>query len=316
MALSTVFWLASAAIVAAVILGGWWVVLLQGQPAGHSGRALQHLEHVLATRVVPAQEKKSADMAAWREHWEAQSGDWLDRPWGKQLLAEEDAALLVQSGFSSAFSRLGFVAARVGLAVLLPLATAIATVWWTPAGMRWPWIFAALAVGYLLPKWALRWRASQRRKQAQAELPLLLDLLGLLQGAGQGLDQSLQWLADNFQEVMPVLGSELAVVNRLYASGRTREQAFRRLSEMFHSESLADLAALLVQIDRHGGAVQEPLRRFGDRLREQRRMRMKEEIGKTTVKMTAVMVLTLLPALMIVTAGPGFLGVLRALGGS
>jgi len=71
---------------------------------------------------------------------------------------------------------------------------------------------------------------------------------------------------------------------------------------------------LLVQVDKHGGAVQEPLRIFSDRLREHRRSEMKEKIGKITVKMTAVMVTTLLPALVIVTAGPAFLAIFRALG--
>lgn len=42
---------------------------------------------------------------------------------------------------------------------------------------------------------------------------------------------------------------------------------------------------------------------------------MKELIGKISVKMTGVMVVTLLPALIIITAGPGFLAVIRALGG-
>ena len=63
------------------------------------------------------------------------------------------------------------------------------------------------------------------------------------------------------------------------------------------------------------GAVQEPLRVFGERLREQRKAKMKELIGKISVKMTGVMVVTLLPALIIITAGPGFLAVIRALGG-
>lgn len=71
----------------------------------------------------------------------------------------------------------------------------------------------------------------------------------------------------------------------------------------------------MIQIDRYGGAVQEPLRIFGERLREQRKAKMKELIGKISVKMTAVMVVTLLPALIIITAGPGFLAVIRALGG-
>jgi tight adherence protein C len=41
---------------------------------------------------------------------------------------------------------------------------------------------------------------------------------------------------------------------------------------------------------------------------------MKERIGKITVKMTGVMVTTLLPALVIVTAGPGFIAIFRSLG--
>jgi tight adherence protein C len=60
--------------------------------------------------------------------------------------------------------------------------------------------------------------------------------------------------------------------------------------------------------------VQEPLRIFGERLRERRRSEMKERIGKITVKMTGVMVSTLLPALVIVTAGPGFIAIFRSLG--
>ena len=41
--------------------------------------------------------------------------------------------------------------------------------------------------------------------------------------------------------------------------------------------------------------------------------RFKERVGKLTVQMTMIMVLTLLPALLIVTAGPGFMGVMRSL---
>jgi tight adherence protein C len=70
---------------------------------------------------------------------------------------------------------------------------------------------------------------------------------------------------------------------------------------------------LVIQVDKHGGAVQEPLRQFGDRLRESRRAMLRERIGKLTVKMTGVMVVTLLPALLIVTAGPGFLAVMHSL---
>ncbi|HWH73814.1 MAG TPA: type II secretion system F family protein, partial [Methylibium sp.] len=56
------------------------------------------------------------------------------------------------------------------------------------------------------------------------------------------------------------------------------------------------------------------LKQFGQRLREKRRAALREQVGKLNVKMTGVMVLTLLPALLIVVAGPGFLAVVRSLG--
>ena len=43
------------------------------------------------------------------------------------------------------------------------------------------------------------------------------------------------------------------------------------------------------------------------------RAELKARIGRITVKMTGVMVTTLLPALIIVTAGPGFLAISRSL---
>jgi tight adherence protein C len=42
-------------------------------------------------------------------------------------------------------------------------------------------------------------------------------------------------------------------------------------------------------------------------------LELKEKVGKTTVKMTGVMILTLLPALLIVTGGAGFIAVLRGM---
>jgi len=70
---------------------------------------------------------------------------------------------------------------------------------------------------------------------------------------------------------------------------------------------------LILQVHAHGGAVQEPLRQFSIRLREQRRSTLKEKVGKLSVKMTVVMMLTLLPALMLVLAGPAIIALASAL---
>ncbi len=239
---------------------------------------------------------------------------WLQTRLGRLLVADEDRQLIDQCGLPSARSQLAFLLVRVVLALLLP-ATA-----WICIEAGWlerkflPGLALAFVAGFMLPKFVLGKWAARRREQATDELPLMVDLLRLLQGVGLSLDQSLHIMAADFRHVLKVLGGELVIANRQYTQGRTREQSLQRLSTLHADEDLAALVGLLVQVDRHGGAVQEPLAQFGNRLREARRSRMKARIGKITVKMTGVMVCTLLPALIIVAAGPGFLAVIRSLG--
>jgi len=174
-------------------------------------------------------------------------------------------------------------------------------------------LLAAFALGLLLPKFVLSSWASRLRKRVEDELPLLIDLLRLLQGIGFSMDQSLQTIADRFQTVMPVLGREIHVANVAYIHGRPRAQSLRRIAESFGNHDLQSLVQIIVQVHEHGGAIQEPLRQFAERLREQRKMTMKEKTGKLSVKMTLVMMLTLLPALMLVLAGPAVVSLISTM---
>ncbi len=231
---------------------------------------------------------------------------------GQMSLEDEDVRLLALCNLRDLRSRYLFLACRLGLPVALTLGT---VVFYAGVGSKlWLAIFTAGAVGFLLPKWALQWAAQRRKRQIEVELPWLLELLQLMTGVGMSIDQSLQLVITDFKGTAPVLASELDIANQQFAVGRSREQSLQRLVRLFENEDLKTFVDLLMQIDRFGGAVQEPMKRFGDRLLEQRRNRVREKIGKLTVKMSAVMILFLLPALLIVAGGPGFLGVLRALG--
>ncbi|MBW9106697.1 type II secretion system F family protein [Paraburkholderia phenoliruptrix] len=238
---------------------------------------------------------------------------WLDTPVGRQFVAHEDRRLLEQCGFVDARARGLFLIARVAGAVVLPLVAgtlAHAQV----QGPRYVLaVIVAFVCGVMAPKVVLRRRAAARRAAVVDELPMLVDLLRLLQGVGLSLDQSLQVMVNDFRGVLPVLSGELEIAQRQFAAGRTREQSLARLASSFDNEDLRAVVRLLIQVDRHGGAVQEPLKQFGDRLRETRRAMLRERIGRMAVKMTGVMILTLLPALMIVTAGPGVLSVSHSL---
>lgn len=243
----------------------------------------------------------------------------LGRKWGEgrigaQLLAAEDRLLVDRCGFKDPVrARSQFIFARAVLGLGLPL-----VIWLYLKGSHSFQVvafglFIGFGIGYMLPKWVLQKVASARVKRAADELPLLIDLLRLLQGVGLSIDQSLHVIVTEFGRVIPVLAGELEIAINQHARGLGREQSLQRLATGFDNDDLGAVARLIVQVDKHGGAVQEPLKQFSERVREQRRMLLKERVGKLTVKMTGVMVLTLLPALIIVTAGAGFLAVFRGL---
>ncbi|WP_198680358.1 type II secretion system F family protein [Cupriavidus agavae] len=237
---------------------------------------------------------------------------WLDSRLGRAVVTAEEQALLEQCGFYGVQPRAVFG----GLRVLGPLLLAACVFAWRLDGTLLSalvWTFVAFAVAFLLPKMVLRRWARNRVRQVAEELPVLIDMLRLLQGVGLSIDQSLQIIVAEFGTLLRVLGPELQRANQQFASGRSREQTLQRIGKLFDDEDLKSLIMLLTQVDRHGGAVQEPLRQFGERLQVARKARMKDKIGRLTVKMTGVMVVSLLPVLLILTAGPGFLGVIRML---
>lgn len=297
-----------------------WIMLaaLVALAAGFALMAAELLRHLRQRR----QESRLIDRAlAPPAAGDTRATDGDDEPWwqhlvhvldalgkrfeagslGRALITPEDRLLLSQINRNTAQGRTVFLGLRLALALMLPIPVLL---WLSPHGVRAFVIFiGAAAFGLIAPKIVLGAWAKRLRKRADDELPLLIDLLRLLQGVGFSVDQSLQMVSDRFQEAMPLLSREVRDANVQYVHGRSRMQSLHRLCE-FDNDGLKSLVQILVQVHEHGGAVQEPLRQFGDRLREQRKLRMKELSGRLSVKMTIVMMLTLIPALMVVLAGP------------
>ena len=276
---------------------------------GIGGWVRSHREHrtsaTLKTALQPREDARDRETAPQRD-----SLGWLER-FGRALsggrleaalLTNEDRLLLDLAGWNTRRGTAIYLGLRLLLAVLV---LALVLTFSSVTGLaRIMVIIGALAAGLLLPKFILSAWVKRRRRAVENELPLLIDLLRLLQGVGFSMDQSLQTLGDKLRDALPVLGGELQEANVAYTHGRTRAQSLRRLSEVYAYDDLTSLMQLILQVHAHGGAVQEPLRQFSIRLREQRRNTLKEKVGKLSVKMTVVMMLTLLPALMLVLAGP------------
>lgn len=288
--------------------------------AGRQGRSRQVVERALAVREgqpALAAEGPVGRVAAMASKAE-QAGQKLGTGrMGQSLLDAEDRRLVEVAGFEDVpRARALFVFGRFVCAIVLPVGLWLAASAYfsrLSLAMELCVAFIGFALGWMAPKWWLKRRVSRRKECAEEELPLLIDLIRMLQGVGLSIDQTLHILVTDFRSTLPVLGLELKVAIDQYARGRTRDQSLARLAHGFDNDDLAAICRLIVQVDKHGGAVQEPLARFGERVRERRKLDLKARVARMTVKMTGVMVITLLPALIIITGGSGFVALLRGL---
>ncbi|WP_200916213.1 type II secretion system F family protein [Jeongeupia sp. HS-3] len=219
--------------------------------------------------------------------------------------------LLVAAGFSNEKHYYHYVLICIGLPLLLAIVVMVFPI--LPARFSLPGIALAVIIGMLLPRRLLHWRAAIRAKMADKELLLFIDLLRMMQGSGMSVGQSLLVCANEFTIVLPVLAPEIALANQRYQGGRDRRDSLEPLADIFNSPDFSALAQLLDRLERYGGASEEPLAKFGERLLEQQRMNLKKIIGHLSVKMTGVMVLFMLPALFILLAGPGMLALIGTL---
>ena len=176
-------------------------------------------------------------------------------------------------------------------------------------------IIASGGLGFMSLKWLLKSLAESREVAFERELVALVDVMRLLAGVGMSADQAMDVISYQLRELVPVTGRLLYNARPQVKSGVTWLNVLRRINQTYTSQDFKAFVAVLEQIEKYGGAVQEPLRVFAERMIERERAHTKERMGKLSVKLTGIMVVTTLPALLIITGGPGILSLMKNLGG-
>lgn len=174
-------------------------------------------------------------------------------------------------------------------------------------------VVAAGGFGFMSLKWLLSSMAESREVEFEKELVSLVDVMRLLAGVGMSADQALDVISSQLRELIPVTGKLLYNARPQVQSGVPWITIMRRINQTYSSQDFRSFVAVLEQIEKFGGAVQEPLKLFAERMVEKERAHTKERMGKLSVKLTGIMVVTTLPALLILTGGPGIISLLNNL---
>jgi len=172
---------------------------------------------------------------------------------------------------------------------------------------------AAGFLGYFAPGLWLDWAVSSRNERIRFSLPDGLDLMVVSVEAGLGLDQAVQYVGKELAQTHPDLSEELQLVTLEIRAGKRRPEALRNLAERTGEQELRKLVAILIQTDRFGTSIADSLRTHSDFMRVRRRQEAEERAGKVGVKLVFPIFFLMLPAMLVVAAGPGLLQVFKHL---
>ncbi|MGI4876493.1 MAG: type II secretion system F family protein [Janthinobacterium lividum] len=163
---------------------------------------------------------------------------------------------------------------------------------------------AAAALTFLASKYILKASSARRSRKISAELPFTLDIFVMMVESGASLDQCFRIFATAEGRAAPIVQAAIALLVEDIQRGMSYDLALARWSDRLGVAGARELAAVLRQSLAHGTELAATLLEFSREFSERRIFVARESIGKKTTQMTVAMLVLLMPALMIVLAGP------------
>jgi len=168
-------------------------------------------------------------------------------------------------------------------------------------------------LGYFVPTMVLDWLVGRRQEILQYALPDALDLMVVCVEAGLGIDQAIVNVAKELMSTHPELCEELELISLEMQAGKSRQEALRNLGQRTGEDEIKKLVAVLIQTDRFGTSMADSLRTHSEFMRIRRRQKAEERANKVGVKLVFPIFFCILPAMLLVVAGPGLLQIMKEL---
>ena len=225
--------------------------------------------------------------------------------------------LLVQAGWPGNKAKYIFLLAAWVLPLLLGTIAALFAIFRQGNGVNMLLHFLfVFAFSFIMVRRLLRWKAKKRCETIRKEVVPFLHLLRMLFEAGLSMEHILLIIEKQGKELIPNLAYELRLVINRIQNGQDRADALVEMATPLEVPELSDTVAMLKQVTRYGGNIRSSLEEYTNLVEQRQISELREYVSKLSAKMTVVMILFLFPALMIFLAGPGFIGLAKALKGA
>lgn len=194
-----------------------------------------------------------------------------------------------------------FLAGRLATVALIPVAFIAAQLSPLPKLYRLLAFLLALIVLILGPEASLNRRAEARQERIRRDLPSLVDLLMISVEAGLGFDQALVRATSN---ATGPINEEFSRFLGEVRMGADRVASLEAIDERTDVPELRSFLMALIQADTFGVSIGPILKAQAQDLRIAQRQHVQELAQKAPVKMLFPLVFCVMPALLIVVAGP------------
>lgn len=168
-------------------------------------------------------------------------------------------------------------------------------------------------VGGLVPEIIVKRRAAGRREAIANTLPDALDLMIICANAGYSLDTAVQRVGREMARFSPALADELTVTAGEMQRLSDRREALDNLMERTNVQAVRSLVVTLVQAQRYGTPLTQALRTLAKEERNNRILALEERAGRLPALISLPLMVLIMPAVLIVVAGPAFIDILRGL---
>lgn len=168
---------------------------------------------------------------------------------------------------------------------------------------------AGLVLGFIGPDFWLSQQINKRHNEIRRDLPAVIDLLNLCVDAGLDFMLAVQRVIREFKKCS--LTDELSEVWRETRMGASRRDALQHLTRRVGLPELSSFVRTLLQADRMGSPMGEALKIQAEEIRMRRYLRGEEVALKAPIKLLFPLFMFILPAVLIVVAGPIFLQFMR-----
>ncbi len=244
----------------------------------------------------------------------AASGQWLTPDTDKVTEMRKD---LIRAGYRRPQAVTIYLGFRIFTAFVLTLPVALYCVIRGQVGTPIPLIIALVFAffGFFLPTVVLAKKIKYRQERLDRALPDILDMFVICMEAGLSLNASLQRVADETRGVYQDFSDELQIATGELRTGLPWSEAFDNMAQRTGVQSIRSVVGLMVQSQKLGASIGEALRHHAEFVRTQRLLRAEERAAKLPVKIIFPLIFCILPAIMIVVAGPGLIQMAKWLSG-